>query len=201
MLESFLLAFIPLLVAIDPIGVLPLFLALTLELDEPQRRRLAGEAVLTAGAASVVFLIAGTLIFAFLGITASDFQVGGGVVLLVLAVTELVGARIPDRRPDSGSLGIVPIGIPLMMGPAALTTIIILVDVHGAAVTLAALAANLALVWVAFAQASRLTRVLGTAGARAIAKIVALLLAGIAVMMIRRGITAMVLGMSSGPAS
>jgi multiple antibiotic resistance protein len=92
-METFLLAFIPLFVAIDVLGVLPLYVALTAGMDEPQKKKLVIQATLTAFTVSLVFLVAGKLVFSFLGITESDFRVGGGVVLLVLAVKDLQSVR------------------------------------------------------------------------------------------------------------
>ena len=189
-METFLLAFIPLFVAIDVLGVLPLFVGLTGGLDERRRRILIAEATLTAFAVSLVFLAAGKLIFSFLGITESDFRVGGGVVLLVLAVYDLLFSRDRLREPHA-SAGVVPIGIPLIMGPAALTTIIILADSYGTLWTVLSILVNMLIVWLVFLRADAITRLMGEAGSRAVAKIAALLLTGIAVMMIRSGIIAM----------
>lgn len=189
-MQNFLLAFIPLFVAIDVFGALPLFLSLTEGIEEQQRKKLVVEATITAFAISIVFLVTGKLLFSFLGITESDFRVGGGVVLLVLAVTDLLVFRENKRDPEA-SAGVVPIGIPLIMGPAALTTIIILVDSYGYAWTVASLLVNMLIVWVVFSQAQRIHRLMGQAGSRAVAKVAALFLAGIAVMMIRSGIAAM----------
>lgn len=190
-METFLLAFIPLFVAIDVFGVLPLFVTLTDGMEPRQKRILTWEATLTAFVISLLFLVAGKMLFSFLGITESDFRVGGGIVLLVLAVNDLLFSK--ERKRDLGdSVGVVPIGIPLIMGPAALTTIIILVDSYGYVWTIASLIANMLFVLVVFLQANTIARVMGNAGSRAVAKVAALFLAGIAVMMIRSGITAMV---------
>lgn len=189
-METFLLAFIPLFVAIDVFGVLPLFVSLTDGMEQRQKRTLTWEATLTAFVISLLFLVAGKMLFSFLGITESDFRVGGGIVLLVLAVNDLLFSK--ERKRDLGdSVGVVPIGIPLIMGPAALTTIIILVDSYGYLWTIASLIANMLFVLVVFLQANTVARVMGNAGSRAVAKVAALFLAGIAVMMIRSGITAM----------
>jgi multiple antibiotic resistance protein len=189
-MEAFFRAFIPLFVAIDVFGVLPLFVGLTEGMDRAARRRLTLQATATAFAVSLVFLIAGNLVFAFLGITENDFRVGGGIVLLVLAVYDLIFTPDVERKPDS-TVGVVPIGIPLIMGPAALTTIIFLVTAYGYATAVSALLANLVLVWIVFTRADRIARLLGRAGSRAVAKVIALFLAGIAVMMIRSGIEQM----------
>jgi len=190
-MEAFLLTFIPLFVAIDVFGVLPLFVGLTGGMDAAQRRKLTRDAVITAFAVSLLFLATGKQIFDFLGITESDFRVGGGIVLLVLAVHDIVLGH-DDRRVAGKTVGVVPIGIPLIMGPAGLTTVILLVDSFGYFWTVVSLVANMAVVWLVFAQAERIGAVVGEGGSRAVAKVAALLLTGIAVMLIRSGIEAMV---------
>jgi multiple antibiotic resistance protein len=191
--QEFLLAFIPLFVAIDVFGVLPLFVSLTEGMSDRERRRLTLEATTTAFVISLLFLAAGKLLFSFLGITESDFRVGGGIVLLVLAVYDLLFSKEHKREPEA-AVGVVPIGIPLIMGPAALTTIIILVDSYGYGWTIASLLANMLIVLAVFSQGTRIARVIGKAGARAVGKVVALFLAGIAVMMIRSGVADMLGG-------
>ena len=86
-------------------------------------------------------------------------------------------------------LGVVPIGTPLVAGPATLTTLLVLVGQYGIAVVVLAFVLNLAVVWLIFSQANRIAQFLGTGGLRATAKIASLLLAAIAVKMIRQGIT------------
>jgi multiple antibiotic resistance protein len=128
--SSLLLSFVPLFVAIDVFGVIPIFLSLTENLKKGEKDRLVTEANITGLAVAIVFLFGGRAIFRFLGITENDFRVGGGVALLVLAVIDLVSSSDKQRNPDD-SVGFVPIGIPLIIGPAALTTILILVDTYG----------------------------------------------------------------------
>ena len=189
-MQTFLLAFIPLFVAIDVLAVVPVFISLTEGVDEKRRRTFTVEATLTAFAVSIVFLVAGRFIFSFLGITENDFRVGGGIVLLVISVTDLVMTKEVRRDPEA-TLSVVPVGIPLIMGPAALTTILILVDSYGYVWTLASLLINLLIVWIVFLQAQQITKVMGKAGSRAFGKVAALFMAAIAVMMIRSGIMAM----------
>ena len=200
-MDAFLLGFIPLFVAIDVFGVLPLYVGITEGMDDRNRRRLTTQATVTAFLISLLFLFAGKLLFSFLGITEADFRVGGGIVLLVLAVIDLVSSIDTERSPSAGAygtgptgsetIGVVPIGIPLIMGPAALTTILVLVDTYGYVVTVGSLLANLLLVWAVFTSAGTMTRVMGRAGSRAVSRVAALFLAGIAVMMIRSGIQSM----------
>ncbi len=181
------MAFIPLFVAIDVLGVIPSFMSLTQKLDVRSKRQLIIEATMTAGAVALIFLILGKVIFKFLGITENDFRIGGGIVLLVLSVTDLLFPR--DMRDETGgSVGIVPIGIPLIMGPAALTSIIIIVDAYGYWFSMLSLVLNLFIVWIVFRYSDYLTKVMGIAGSRAFAKVASLFMVAIAVMMIRVGV-------------
>ncbi len=187
------LTFIPLFVAIDVLGVVPLFLSLTQGLTQKEKRTLVTEATLTALAVSIVFLFGGRLIFDFMGITEDDFRVGGGIVLLVLAVDDLIFSSESRRNPET-KVGIVPIGIPLIIGPAALTTLLILNDTYGKIPAIISLLVNLLIVWVVFRKSDLVSKLLGEAGSKAVAKVAALFMAGIAVMMIRVGLTAMLAG-------
>jgi multiple antibiotic resistance protein len=196
MLETFLLAFIPLLVAIDAPGVIPLFLSLTDGMSAQEKRKLVTSATLAAFFVAVVFLVAGNMLFSFLGITEDDFRIGGGIILLILAITDLL---FPDddtsRKPGADtSVGIVPIGIPLIIGPGALTTIIVIQNSYGYGLTFLSITLNLAIVWFLFTHSHHVLKIMGAGGTKAFAKIAALFLAAIAVMMIRVGVTNIISG-------
>ncbi len=184
---KFVLSFVPLFVAIDVLGILPIFIALTEGLTEKQRKRLAVESTLAALVVSVIFALAGRPIFTFLGITITDFRIGGGIILLVLAVTDLLFSTEERKRKET-SIGVVPIGIPLIIGPAAMTTILLLVDTYGILLTMFSIFINLILVLIVFVNSNFVIRILGNAGSKAFAKIASLFLAAIAVMMIRVGL-------------
>lgn len=184
--EKFLVAFIPLFVAIDPIGLTALFIGLAGRVD-PHRRKCEGNLGLITGlAVSIGFIFLGKAIFAAVGITVGDFQVAGGLILLGLAVRELLDLG-GEGRPAGEAFGVVPLGMPLIAGPALLTALLILVDTVGILYTLLSLLANLFLVGLAFRNADRLTRLLGARGLNGVSKLISLLLAAIAVSLIRRG--------------
>ncbi|MBN1448427.1 MAG: MarC family protein [Bacteroidetes bacterium] len=188
MIEPFIQSFIPLFVAMDTLGLIPLFLGLTQGMERKDLRKLIFSAASTAFIIAILFLFTGTALFDFLGITSHDFRIGGGIVLLVLAIQDLASSNGSERRRPKSSVGVVPIGIPLIMGPAALTTILILVDTHGMGMTLGALVANFILVLVLLINSQWIIRIMGEAGSQAFAKVASLFMAGIAVMMIRSGI-------------
>jgi multiple antibiotic resistance protein len=189
LLEKFLKAFIPLFVAIDPVGLVAIFLALGHGETPATRRRIANQAAWTAGAVALLFLLLGQSIFAAIGITVHDFQVAGGLMLFILAAREVTQRTVQAPQILTEDFGVVPLGMPLIAGPATITTLLLIAQTLGVAVALVALAVNLVLVVLAFASSEWLGRLIGTTGLRAVSKIIALLLAAIAVNMIRRGIT------------
>ena len=186
MIHKFFVAFIPIFVAIDAIGLVAMFLGLAGDAPREQRQREGFVGVFTALCISVGFIFLGKIIFSALGITVADFQVAGGLILLGLAGRELLNVA-PATREATDDFGVVPLGMPLIAGPALLTALLILVDTVGLVFTIAALLANLALVVIAFWNADFVARWMGRQGLRGVSKIVALLLAAIAVSLIRRG--------------
>jgi len=184
------LAWIPLFVAMDPIGLVPIFLGLTEGLMPEERRRVARQGALTALFVALAFMILGKAIFNALDITVADFQVAGGLIFFLLAAQDLVGAG-ESVRLTRKDFGVVPLGTPLIAGPATLVALLMLMGSVGVYVTVAAFCVNLFLMWVAFRQSEHIARIVGLRGLRAFSKITSLLLAAFAVSMIRRGIEAM----------
>ncbi len=189
MIRTLLLTFIPLFVAVDVVAVVLVYLGIGMALDEATRRRLVLEATLTAAAVGLGFLLVGDAVLYFLGVTVGDFQVAGGLLLLVLSIHDLLHPELPLRQPG-GRPGVVPLGIPMIVGPAVLTTLLTLARTHGYPLTLLAFALNLIIVWAALRWASLIGRVLGDAGCRAITKVFSLLLAAIGITFVRRGVMA-----------
>src|SRR5881398_3071682 len=146
--EKFFLAFIPVFVAIDPIGLVALFIGLGTSASPEKRKEQAFIGIFTGLCVAIGFIFLGKIIFAALGITVADFQVAGGLILLVLAVRELIGFGANDRG-GGAEFGVVPLGMPLIAGPALLTALLILVDSVGVIYTLISLIVNLAFVAVA----------------------------------------------------
>lgn len=188
-LQKFLQAFIPLFVAIDPIGLAAIFLGLGQNIPPDRRQKIADQAIWTGGLVALGFLFLGKSIFAALGISVGDFQIAGGLILFIIAAKDLISsAAEPEKLPED--FGVVPLGMPLIAGPASITTLLVLA--HNEAVgwtpTLVALAINLGLVVLALHYSDWLGRKIGGTGMRAISKIVSMLLAAIAVAMIRHGL-------------
>jgi len=180
MSQDLVLAFIPLFVAVDVIGIMPIFVGITQHLKKAQKQRIIVQSLLTALCVSLGFIFLGKAIFKMLGITISDFMIAGGSILFCIAVLDILTAQ-KQRRVPGEDLGAVPIGTPLIAGPAVLTTSLMLIDQYGIRVTVLAIVFNLVIVGVAFYFSDILLRLLGHSGARALSKIMALLLGAIAV--------------------
>ena len=184
--ERALLAFIPVFVAIDPIGLIAIFMGLAPNATREVRQRQGLLGIVTGFAVAIGFIFLGKFIFRAVGISVADFQVAGGLILLGLAGRELIGG---EERARSGSeeFGVVPLGMPLIAGPALLTALLILIDTVGLAFTIGSLVVNLVLVQIGFRYARRVEALMGRQGLNGVSKLIALLLAAIAVSLIRRG--------------
>lgn len=185
-LTRFGLTFIPIFVAIDIAGIIPIAAGLLEDLDGAGRKRAVIESVIAAFVVGLLFLFLGKVVLGFLGITVGDFKIAGGVLLFVLAMKDILG-RTRGETALEGS-GAVPLGVPIVAGPGCITTLIMLTDIQGPWFVLAAFMANMLVVALGLYFAGRLLDVLGKVGGRVLSKIAALLLAAFAVMMIRKGL-------------
>ena len=187
MLKNIFLSFIPLFVAVDAIGVLPIFVSLTEGIEQKARTKVILQSMLTAAGLAIGFVLVGKLVFKFLGITMGDFMIAGGAILFCLAIIDMVSPT-KERRIPSPELGAVPLGTPLIAGPAVLTTSMLVVSQYGIVPTVVSLLTNILLAGLLFRLSFGLMKFLGEAGSKALSKITSLLLAAIAVMLIRKGI-------------
>lgn len=188
MIRKIFLSFVPLFIATDALGVLPMFIALTHQFKKKERRRILLDSVLTAYGLSLGFIFLGKALFSYLGISWGDFMVAGGIILFILAVNDLITQRKVRRMPVGKDVGIVPIGTPLIAGPAVLTTLLLLLDAHGVIPVVISISLNIALAGIIFALSEWILRIIGESGSKVLSKVASLFLAAIAVMMIRKGI-------------
>jgi multiple antibiotic resistance protein len=187
-MKSFWLCFVPLFVAVDAIGVLPLFVNLTEGMEKKLIRKIILQSMVTAMIVAIAFIAVGTGIFKFLNISVADFMIAGGTLLFVISIRDILAAEKKILEVDPDSVGAVPIGVPLITGPAVLTTSLLLISEHSAVITSLAIAANILIAGGMFLIGPFINRVLGKTGSKAISKIISLLLAAIGVMIVRRGI-------------
>jgi len=131
MIESFITAFIVYFVVIDPVGTAPIFLAITTHLNKPQKIRTALEGSLVAGAIMIFFALCGVWILHYLNISLTAFRLAGGIILLLVALDMLANKRQARREQGSDSvstddnIAIFPLATPLLAGPAAITSVMV----------------------------------------------------------------------------
>ena len=189
-LSTALAVLIPLFIATDPLGAVPLVLSWTGGLSRAQRDRQLRAALYTALGVCALFLLVGRQLLAFLGVQMADFLIAGGVVLLILAINDLVvgGGHEALGSSPRRDFGVVPIGTPLLAGPATLATLLVLSAQYGPWLTALAVTANLFAAWRIFQGAAWITEKFGRNGLRAASKVISLFLAAIAIKFIREGI-------------
>ncbi len=185
-MEPFIHCFVPIFVAMDVAGLIPVYLGLTRSMDESARQKIGVQAIGTAFVISAAFMVLGQWVFEMLGIGVRDFQIAGGVLLLVLAVVDML--RLGEMPLKSVQAGVVPLGTPLIAGPAVLTALLLLVPQYGYRMTLVALLANLILALFAIRFSRLLSRLIGEEGMRAMSQVISLFLAAIGVSLIRHGL-------------
>lgn len=194
--DPYLLSFIALFVAVDAIGNVPIFMSFVEGTSKKNRRKIIIDSVTTATVLAVLFMLGGKAVLRFIGVTIPDFQIAGGLLLFVIASRLLLphAAKGLLAETHDRDLGVFPLGTPLITGPAVLTTTIMMVDSYGLGPAFASIVVNMLIVWIALEQADFLFKWMGAGGLRAVAKIMYILLAAIGVMMIRRGVLAIMTG-------
>ena len=185
---TFWLCFVPLFVAVDAIGVLPMFIGLIQDIDQRKVRRLIYQSTITAIVVALIFLLAGNAVLGLLGITVADFMIAGGILLFVISVSDLIRSEKTQRKVDPESLGAVPLGVPLLAGPAVFTTSMLLMNEHGFIPASTAVVLNMLIAGTLFLFSDFFHSLLGRTGAKILSKIANLFMAAIAVMMIRKGV-------------
>ncbi len=198
-MDDFWFCFFPMFVAVDAVGILPLFMHLTEGVERLAVRKVIVQSMITALVVALVFLALGRWIFQYLGITVADFLIAGGILLFTISVIDIITVEKRIAQVDADSLGAVPIGVPLIVGPAVLTTIFVLVGEYGIMPTVAATVVNIVIAGGVFWLAAPIYRILGRSGSRALSKLAGILLAAIAVMMVRKGILMLWQGISTTP--
>lgn len=188
MMNDYLQAFVLVFFAVDALGMLPLVMAITDGLKKQERRKLMRLSTLTALSVAVIFVLVGRILLEVMGISISDFLVAGGTILFVLSLRDLLSFEKTAKvyGPD---VGVVPLAVPLIAGPAVLTSSLVLLNAYGMAPTLFAVISNIIICGVVLNFAGVLSRILGKAGSQTVSKIFSLLLGAIGIMMVRRGLT------------
>lgn len=189
--------FVTLFVIIDPIGLTPLFAALTQGMDAAQRRAIAIRACLIAALLLALFTFLGEAVLGFVGISMPAFRIAGGILLFLTALEMLFEKRTKrredqaDERPDPS---VFPLAIPLIAGPGSIATVILLAGEHSAMMgrlgTLLVTLGVLAIMLVMFMGAGLLQRALGKTGINVVTRLLGMLLAALSVQFVLDGLRA-----------
>lgn len=198
MLDFATTAFVSILFLVDPPGTVPAYLALTRTYSHDRRRKTAFVACLTASLTLMVFAAVGSLLFKHLGLTLPAFQIAGGLILFVVAL-DMIRAAHTDEKSDEmhdvrDDVAITPLAIPFLAGPAALSTVTVLMskaqDGVEVSIVFAAIALTGLVCYITLRLADPIQRRLGTTGIHVLGRILGLVLAGIAVQFVLDGLAA-----------
>jgi multiple antibiotic resistance protein len=186
---------------VDPFAAIPAFLAITAGADRQRRRRMARRGALTCWIVLMTFALAGKLIFRMFGITLPAFEIAGGVILLLIGIDMIEAKRSPTQELSDETAeatakddaGIVPLGIPMLAGPGAISSVMILVGqalkFWELMVVLGAISLTAWISYLILGGADRVRRIMGETGIRILVRIMGLLLVALAVQFFVNGLT------------
>ncbi|MCP8314007.1 MAG: MarC family protein [archaeon] len=183
-----------LFIIVDPLGNVPIFISLTEGMSLEQRRKAFRTATIVSLILLLVFALIGQQILEVFRVSSQSFMIAGGMLLLVIAVKLLVFGGWEEKKVSPESIGAVPIATPLLVGPGAITTTIVMLQSSGLPATLATLATLVSVliifftIWLVLRYIERIYKILGTTGSTVIARIMAIFIAAIAVGFMIEGI-------------
>jgi len=182
-------AIIALFIIVDPFGNIPIFVGLTENVSDAQRKKTFNTAMVVAFVLLLVFEFTGQEIFSIFGLSIYSFEVAGGILLLIVAIRILISGSRETTESSPETLGAVPIAIPLLVGPGAITTTIFNLQAYGTVIAILSVLVVLSLTWLILRFINRIYKFLGKTGSIVIARVMALLIAAIAVQYILTGVT------------
>lgn len=190
--------FITFFAVVDPIGTIPVFIAVTSQFDEASKRRIALIATLAAAGILLFFVVAGELILNAMSIPLSAFQIAGGIVLFLFALTMIFGESKPDEElrllDNQHETAIYPLAVPSIASPGAMLAAVLLTEnsqytITEQAQTFLVLLAVLAVTYVLMVVSSGINRLIGSSGASVVSRVMGLILASVAMANLLEGIT------------
>jgi multiple antibiotic resistance protein len=191
MWQNFLKSFIPLFVALDVLGVLPLYARFAIDLDQAKRNKVLRDSIITAFLVTLIFITIGNKVLLYLNISIYDFLIAGGVILFIISTRDLIGGGRNDLAGQEDLFAVVPLGVPLLAGPAVLATSLIIFNSFGFVYMFFSLLLNLLIAGMLFKYSLTILRFVSRRWVEAISKVFMLLLASIAIMFIRTGLQGM----------
>jgi multiple antibiotic resistance protein len=182
-------AIIALFIIVDPFGNIPIFVGLTENVPDIQRKKIYNTAIIVGVILLLVFAFTGQGILTLFGVSFPSFYIAGGILLLIVSIRILITGSMHENYDSVESLGAVPIAIPLLVGPGAITTTILDLQIYDITITVLAVVSVLALTWIILRYINQIYKLLGKTGSLVIARVMALLIAAIAVQYILTGVT------------
>lgn len=195
--EFLLTSFVALFIIIDPIGLTPVFIAITQGMDDSLRRKVALRSVLVSAFVISLFIVGGETVLGFIGISMPAFRIAGGILLFLTALDMLFQRRSKRRENQTeqelvDDPSVFPLAIPLIIGPGAIATVILIAGAKpglvGVASTGFITALVLLTVFVFFSAASRIEKLLGKTGIDVLTRLLGMLLAALSVQFVIEGL-------------
>ncbi len=181
-------ATLALFIIVDPIGLIPLFLELTKDMSEDVRKKTLKVAMSTATTLLFLFALLGREILLFFNISIYSFMIAGGFLLFVISMEILIRGEPSPKGITAEDIGVIPIAFPLLVGPGAITTTIVTLQINGFIYTILSIIVVMAASWVILHFASKIYKVLGRTGSAITTRVLAIFVAAIGVQMILDGI-------------
>ena len=188
LVSSIIYAFAALFVILDPILSVPIFASMTKGQSSKEIHKQAFIAVAVAGILMYIFLIFNTAIFSILGLTLSTFQIAGGILLFLLGMEMALGIDISRSKDATPTAAGVVIGTPILCGPGAITTVMLLSKDYGILVPFIAITLCLAVTWIILYYSAAIQNILGTVITDIMGRVLGMLVAAIAIKIIFSGI-------------
>ena len=185
--NALVLTFVPLFIVLDAPGNLPMVVSLSDGMTRKEKMRVINVATITAGLVGLGFLFFGQFLLNVMGISVGAFAVAGGIILMVLSIKYMTTGHMVDASSED-MVAVVPIGTPLLTGPATITTLIFLNTQFPTYMVLLSFALNILIAWAVFVTGDKIIRLMGQGGIKAVSKVFSLLLAAIAVDLVIRGL-------------
>ncbi|MCX8191632.1 MAG: MarC family protein [Nitrososphaerales archaeon] len=186
---SFFQAFLTLFAIFDPIGALPFFTSLMANLPRSSHGRIIRTSCIVSLGILLTFAYLGFWLFKLLNITLSDFKIIGGIILLVFAVSYVIGREHEKVLPSAGeSIAIFPLATPLLAGPGSISIVMLMVNPpFGPLTTFVVIVLNVILAWIILSLGMHIYKLLGKQGSSVISRIMGLIIGAVAIRLIREG--------------
>jgi len=177
-----------LVIVLDPLAIVPVLVGLTSNRDPREARRLIYRVIAGATVLLLFFTATGTWVLRLFGVTLNDLRIGGGLLLLLIALRMVVEGRMGSGKEEDYKAAIVPLISPLLVGPGAITAAVVLAAMHGVVFTALAALASMLVCLLLLLSTGLVQRLLGESGANLVTRVMGILIATIAVSYIREGI-------------